>query len=137
MNNKVKKIIGFGLMLIVLFIISYIFNDSVNIFEELVEELIFLGIASAALLTIPIVFRLINKKQLEYKKGRKICFFNSLVIFIISSIPNLIVIINNTKDLNSSFDQVQFAKTLIVTFLIISIIYYYINMCFFVDDKNN
>ena len=72
MNNKVKKIIGFGLMLIVLFIISYIFNDSVNIFEELVEELIFLGIASAALLTIPIVFRLINKKQLEYKKGRKI-----------------------------------------------------------------
>lgn len=135
MNNKVKKIIGFGLMFTVLFIISYIFNDSINIFEELVEELIFLGIASAVLLTIPIVFRVINKKQLEYKKGRKICFFNSLVIFIISSIPNLIVIINNTKDLSSSFDQVQFAKTLIVTFLIISIIYYYINMCFFVDDK--
>lgn len=137
MNNKVKKIIGFGLMFIVLFIISYIFNDSINIFEELVEELIFLGIASAVLLTVPIIFRLINKKQLEYKKGRKICFFNSLVIFIISLIPNLIVIINNTKDLSSSFDQVQFAKTLIVTFLIISIIYYYINMCFFVDDKKN
>lgn len=137
MNNKLKNITGFGLMFIVLFIISYIFNDSINIFETLVEELIFLGIASTTLLTVPTIFRLINKKQLEYKKGRKICFFNSLLIFIISSIPNLIVIINNTKDLSSSFDQVQFAKTLIVTFLIISIIFYYINMCFFVDNKNH
>ena len=35
-----------------------------------------------------------------------------------------------------SIDPVTFAKVLIKIYFIIAIIYYFINMCFFVENKN-
>lgn len=140
MNYKNKSIIGFALLFVNLVIIKIFFGglhfDYLS--KEIFEELIILLIVSLVLMIIPLIIRLINKKRISNKKGKLICFINSLIIFIICSIPNLLTIIENkpTSDY-LSFDKLLFAKLLIFIFAILAIIYYFINVCFFVSNKEN
>lgn len=138
MNYKIKNIIGICLLLINLVIIKIFFGGLHfdNLSKEIFEELTILVIVSLVSMIIPLIIRLINKKRISNKKGKLICFINSLIIFIICSIPNLITIIEN-KPTNDylSFDKLFFAKLLIFIFAILAIIYYFINVCFFVSNK--
>ncbi len=138
MNYKIKNIIGIFLLLINLVIIKIFFGGLHfdNLSKEIFEEITILLIVSLVSMIIPLIIRLINKKRISNKKGKLICFINSLIIFIICSIPNLITIIEN-KPTNDylSFDKLFFAKLLIFIFAILAIIYYFINVCFFVSNK--
>lgn len=138
MNYKIKNIIGICLLLINLVIIKIFFGGLHfdNLSKEIFEELTILLIVSLVSMIIPLIIRLINKKRISNKKGKLICFINSLIIFIICSIPNLITIIEN-KPTNDylSFDKLFFTKLLIFIFAILAIIYYFINVCFFVSNK--
>lgn len=138
MNYKIMNIIGTCLLLINLVIIKIFFGGLHfdNLSKEIFEELTILLIVSLVSMIIPLIIRLINKKRISNKKGKLICFINSLIIFIVCLIPNLITIIEN-KPTNDylSFDKLFFAKLLIFIFAILAIIYYFINVCFFVSNK--
>lgn len=139
MNNKTKKIIGFSLLLIVLIIIKLFLGGTYlyHFWEELIPEILVLLIISFILMIVPLISKLVNKKRLEYKKGKVICLFNSLILFVIFSIPNLLTVLkgnNNTEAM--SIDPISFSKSLIIVYCIIAIIYYFVNMCFFVDNKD-
>ena len=139
MSCKIKRIIGFSLLLINLVIIKLFLGGKYlyHFWEELIPEILVLLIVSFILMIVPLIFKLVNKKRLEYKKGKVICLFNSLILFIMFSIPNLLTILkgNNNNEV-MSIDPVSFSKSLILVYCIIAIIYYFINMCFFVDNKN-
>lgn len=137
MNNKTKNILCFVLLLITLIIIKIVLQDT-EIIGELLPELFILFIISILMMIVPFIFRLITKKKIKYKKGKLLCFLNSFVIYILFLIPNLITILKRNDNLEvMSMDPVAFSKSLIVAFLFIAIIYYFINMFLFVDNKNN
>lgn len=137
MNNKTKNILCFVLLLITLIIIKIVLQDT-EIIGDLLPELFILFIISILMMIVPFIFRLITKKKIKYKKGKLLCFLNSFIIYILFLIPNLITILKRNDNLEvMSMDPVAFSKSLIVAFLFISIIYYFINMFLFVDNKNN
>ena len=137
MNNKTKNILCFVLLLITLIIIKIVLQDT-EIIGDLLPELFILFIISILMIIVPFIFRLITKKKIKYKKGKLLCFLNSFIIYILFSIPNLITILKRNDNLEvMSMDPVAFSKSLIVAFLFIAIIYYFINMFLFVDNKNN
>lgn len=137
MNNKIKYILSSLLVLITLIIIKIVLQDT-EIIGDLLPELFILFIISILMIIIPFIFRLITKKKIKYKKGKLLCFLNSFIIYILFLIPNLITILKRNDNLEvMSMDPVAFSKSLIVAFLFIAIIYYFINMFLFVDNKNN
>lgn len=137
MNNKIKYILSSLLVLITLIIIKIVLQDT-EIIGDLLPELFILFIISILMIIVPFIFRLIAKKKIKYKKGKLLCFLNSFIIYILFLIPNLITILKRNDNLEvMSMDPVAFSKSLIVAFLFISIIYYFINMFLFVDNKNN
>lgn len=137
MNNKMKYILSSLLVLITLIIIKIVLQDT-EIIGDLLPELFILFIISILMIIVPFIFRLITKEKIKYKKGKLLCFLNSFIIYILFLIPNLITILKRNDNLEvMSMDPVAFSKSLIVAFLFISIIYYFINMFLFVDNKNN
>lgn len=137
MNNKIKYILSSLLVLITLIIIKIVLQDT-EIIGDLLPELFILFIISILMIIVPFIFRLITKKKIKYKKGKLLCFLNSFIIYILFLIPNLITILKRNDNLEvMSMDPVAFSKSLIVAFLFIAIIYYFINMFLFVDNKNN
>lgn len=137
MNNKIKYILSSLLVLITLIIIKIVLQDT-EIIGDLLPELFILFIISILMIIVPFIFRLITKKKIKYKKGKLLCFLNSFIIYILFLIPNLITILKRNDNLEvMSIDPVAFSKSLIVAFLFIAIIYYFINMFLFVDNKNN
>ena len=139
MNYKKKKLIGFLLLLLVLIILKFFLGSKhlYTIFEELPDLIIFLLLVSIVIMIIPLITKSTNKKRLEFVKGRKLCLLNSVILFIIFSIPNINTIIKGPANdgMVNSIDPIYFAKQLICIYFIIAIIYYFINMCFFVDNK--
>ena len=138
MNNKTKNIIGFSLLLMNLIIIKLFLGGKYlyHFFEELIPEILVLIIVSFILMIVPLIFKLVSKHRIEYKKGKIICCLNSFILFILFSVPNLLTILkanNNTEMM--SIDPIYFYKKLILIYFIIAIVYYFINMCFFVDNK--
>ena len=137
MNNKMKYILSSLLVLITLIIIKIVLQDT-EIIGDLLPELFILFIISILMIIVPFIFRLITKEKIKYKKGKLLCFLNSFIIYILFLIPNLITILKRNDNLEvMSMDPVAFSKSLIVAFLFIAIIYYFINMFLFVDNKNN
>ena len=138
-NVIMKKKIGIFLLIIVFFIIKVFLGgfNFYHFFEELIPNIIVLLIVSIILMVVPLIFRLKNKKELDNKKGNIVCLVNSIVIFICFSIPQVITIIKGKHDYMSSIDPVSFSKQLIVIYLLLTIIYYFINKCFFVKSKEN
>lgn len=138
MSNKTKKIVGFGLLLMTLIIVKLFYGGKYlyHFWEELIPEILVLLIISFLLMIVPFVFKLVNKKKLKYEKGKIVCLLNSLILFIIFSIPNLVIILKGNDNIGGmSIDPVSFSKSLILVYCVIAIVYYYINMLFFVDNK--
>lgn len=137
---KYKNILV-GLLLFDVFAILKLFlgGESFRYFftEELIPLLIIFGIISFIMMIIPFLYRIINRKKLEHKKGIIICFINSLGLPILASIPNIITILNNNnyQDTGYSYDPVILAKGLIILYLIFGEIYYFINYLLFVEEK--
>ncbi len=136
MNNKIKYVICTILILLTLVIIKVLLQDT-KIIGDLLPELFVLVVVSIIMILIPFIFKLVNKKKIKYKKGRIICLLNSSILFITFSIPNLLTVLkdNNNNLEYTSMDPVAFSKSLIMAYLFIAIIYYFINMLLFVDNK--
>lgn len=136
MNNKIKNIICAVLLLLTLIIIKVVLQDT-KVIGDLLPELFVLIVVSIIMILIPFIFKLVNKKKkIKYKKGRIICLLNSSILFITFSIPNLLIILKGNNNLEyTSMDPVAFSKSLIMAYLFIAIIYYFINMLLFVDNK--
>ncbi len=136
MNNKIKYVICTILLLLTLIIIKVLLQDT-KIIGDLLPELFVLIVVSIIMILIPFIFKLVNKKKIKYKKGRIICLLNSSILFITFSIPNLLTVLkdNNNNLEYTSMDPVAFSKSLIMAYLFIAIIYYFINMLLFVDNK--
>lgn len=136
MSNKTKQITGFILLFIILIIIKIFLGGTHLYLGELLLEILVLLIISFIYMIVPLIFKLINKKRIESQKGRIICLLNSFILFILFSTPNLLTILKgNRSDQIMSIDPIAFSKSLIILFSMISIIYYFINICFFVDNK--
>lgn len=136
MSNKTKQITGFILLFIILIIIKLFLGGTHLYLGELLLEVLVLLIISFIYMIVPLIFKLINKKRIETQKGRIICLLNSFILFILFSTPNLLTILKgNRSDQIMSIDPIAFSKSLIILFFVISIIYYFINICFFVDNK--
>ena len=136
MSNKTKQITGFILLFIILIIIKLFLGGTHLYLGELLLEVLVLLIISFIYMIVPLIFKLINKKRIETQKGRIICLLNSFILFILFSTPNLLNILKgNRSDQIMSIDPIAFSKSLIILFFVISIIYYFINICFFVDNK--
>lgn len=136
MNNKIKYVICTILLLLTLIIIKVVLQDT-KIIGDLLPELFVLVVVSIIMILIPFIFKLVNKKKIKYKKGRIICLLNSSILFITFSIPNLLTVLkdNNNNLEYTSMDPVAVSKSLIMAYLFIAIIYYFINMLLFVDNK--
>lgn len=136
MNNKIKNIICAVLLLLTLIIIKVVLQDT-KVIGDLLPELFILVVVSIIMIVIPFIFKLVEKKKIKYKKGRIICLLNSSILFITFSIPNLLTVLkdNNNNLEYTSMDPVAFSKSLIMAYLFIAIIYYFINMLLFVDNK--
>ncbi len=135
MNNKIKYVICTILLLLTLIIIKVLLQDT-KIIGDLLPELFVLVVVSIIMILIPFIFKLVNKKKIKYKKGRIICLLNSSILFITFSIPNLLTVLKGNNNLEyTSMDPVAFSKSLIMAYLFIAIIYYFINMLLFVDNK--
>lgn len=78
--------------------------------------LIDLLICSVALMIVPFIWRLVNKKRFDCVKGKKICKWNSIIAFIISIILNVTMEISIIGGLGA-------------------IMYYFINKWLFVDEN--
>lgn len=136
MSNKTKQITGFILLFIILIIIKLFLGGTHLYLGELLLEILVLLIISFIYMIVPLIFKLINKKRIESLKGKIICLLNSFILFILFSTPNLLTILKgNRSDQIMSIDPIAFSKSLIILFFMISIIYYFINICFFVDNK--
>lgn len=138
MNHKIKRIVGFSLLFIIIIVIKLFLGGTYlyHFWEELIPEILVLLIVSFILMIVPLIFKLVNRNRIEYKKGKIICLFNSLILFILFSTPNLLTILKGNKNTEvMSIDPIFFSKSLILVYCIIAIIYYFINMCFFVDNK--
>ena len=79
--------------------------------------LIDLVIASVAMMIVPFIWRLINKELLPFKKGKRICMWNSIILFIVS------IILSATSEIS-------------IIGGIGAVIYYFINKWLFVDYMN-
>ncbi len=136
MSNKTKQITGFILLFIILIIIKIFLGGTHLYLGELLLEILVLLIISFIYMIVPLIFKLINKKRIESPKGKIIYLLNSFILFILFSTPNLLTILKgNRSDQIMSIDPIAFSKSLIILFFMISIIYYFINICFFVDNK--
>ena len=119
-----KKNIIISLILIVLLWLSLV-GQYISIFDNIEESLIYafadLAICSFILMIIPLIFRIINNKTLSYEYGKKVCKYNSIIIFVICIILNFIF--NNTNYIGIG--------------VLGALIYYFINMSFFAYSKHD
>lgn len=79
--------------------------------------LIDLAVCSVVMMVIPFIWRLVNRQKLPFSKGKKICIWNSIILFVLS------IILMDT--VGTSFIGGLGA-----------LIYYYINKWLFVNEEN-
>ncbi|MDD2392256.1 MAG: SHOCT domain-containing protein [Bacilli bacterium] len=79
--------------------------------------LIDLAVCSVAMMIIPFIWRLVNREKLPFAKGKKICMWNSIILFILSIILMAVVETSFIGGLGA-------------------LIYYYINKWLFVNEKD-
>lgn len=121
------------IILFILYLCAFISNFSnVNFNIDYFIPLVFKNFIGLLILTfimsvIPFAFWTLNKSDLKYFKGRKICIINSIIYAIIIFIYFLYLFLNN-KDIS-----------IIVYGIIVSLVsvllYYFINMLLFVESK--
>lgn len=79
--------------------------------------LIDLAVCSVVMMAIPFIWRLVNRQKLSFSKGKKICIWNSIILFIVSIILMATVETSFVGGLGA-------------------LIYYYINKWLFVNEKD-
>ena len=77
-----------------------------------------LALISAIMMAVPLICRIVRKEKLEFKRGKRLCLWNSIILFIFSSI---FLIMTETNFIGG----------------IGAIIYYFINRWAFVNDKEH
>ena len=102
---------------------------------ELMPLLIIFGVISLVMMIIPGIYKLIKRNNVEHKKGIMLCLINSFILTILAVIPNVIIVLNKDQDTGMSYDPIAFSKGLIIMFLILGIIYYFINYLLFVEKR--
>ena len=134
--NK-KKIIS-SILLFFVFIILKIFLSGFtfyHFFEELIPLLFTFSLINIFFITIPFFSLFLSKKRKEYSLAKKICFWNSVFLYTMIFIPNIIIVLRKDTNTNMmSIDPVDFSKQILLVSFILSILYYFINCCFFVKN---
>lgn len=119
-KRKLLRIIGLLFLMWASIAGQYMdYIDTLGYWKCCLSGLIDTAVISLVVILIPMIFRLINKDRLEYNKGRKICKWNSILLFILSIILSVI---------NEGI--------LIGIGGIGAIMFYYINKWLFVYDEN-
>ena len=118
MNSSRKKIIFVFLLFIYASCASQYSNVEETSNYAMLYGLIDTIIISIIMMIIPFIMRLNNKNNFEYEKGKKICKYNSIILFIISLI------------LKFTFEDYAFIGGIGAVF------YYYINLAIFTLDKD-
>ena len=127
---KLKEKSNIILKLITMFCILYLFNlpevlkysDPNLLFKTNLLTLLDIFVISCLSTFIPCIHYLNKGKKMDYKLGRKICILNSIIICVISII--------------TSFFLVKFyGNYIFFTSIVGSLLFYYINMLFFVEYK--
>ncbi len=115
-NNKKWSIIFWLLLIYASAAGNYESSDVLSIKENsYLLAFADLLVISISMMLIPIVLRLKNGKKFQYKVGKKICYWNSFILFVISMI-------------------LQGALGIGITGAIGALVYYYINKWLFVSD---
>lgn len=117
MKNKIIGII----LLIFLFAttVGFYLNNGISFTQANLIGLVDLLITSFILMIVPLFFRLKNNDLLPYERGKKICVYNSGIIFAISIV--IIMIYDGLRSLG----------------IVGALSYYFINMLFFTYPKND
>ena len=100
-KHTVKIIALFALMFMSLFgnTTSELLNAGVE-YGTTGGQAFLLSLASMALSTVymmvvPLIFRISQKRKLPYKSGRKLCMWNSIILFILSFLSFVLVCIQS------------------------------------------
>lgn len=127
---KLKEKNNIILKLTTMFCILYLFNlpevlkysDPDLLFKTNLLILLDIFVISCLSTFIPCIHYINKGKKMEYKIGRRICFLNSVIIFVIGIIAAFLLV-------NIYGNYIFFTST------VGGFIYYYINMLFFVEYK--
>lgn len=104
-------------------------NFNIDYFIPLAfEYFIYFLILTFIVSIIPFIFWILNKADLKYFKGRKICIINSIIYAIIIFIYFLYLFFNN-RDISILIGG-------IIISLVFALLYYFINMLLFVESKS-
>ncbi len=137
MNYKIKNIIGICLLFGTFVIICLFPEDMGNYYNWYTRRNLF--VISLTLLILPLIIKLVSKKRIYNIKGKIICFINSLIICMLLTIYKpYINIKNNYSNLNIAYTDINhdyYNKQILIINSIVGINYYFINMCFFVENK--
>lgn len=121
MNKIKKRYIWIALLLLLLYATQvakyFTYLEPEEFYRAYLFGLLDVVIVSVIMQLFPFIWRLCNKNNLVYKKGNRVCYINSIVLFIISS-----TIYGVT---NQEFGIVG---------VIGAVIYYFINKWLFVDN---
>ncbi len=122
-NKKDDRKILWSILLIILMYMSsygqYLNNDNYYLQNNASRlALIDLVVCTSIMMAIPFVWRLINRKKFNAKKGKRICMWNSIILFIISTITMV---------------------TMKIPFIggVGALIFYFINKWLFVDENSS
>ncbi len=131
-NILLRMFIGL-LLLVVAFSVVFIYLAGGH-FSEFGETAIIMLIISFVMMIVPISAWLISRKYLSRKKGLRICMANSLAIFVLAAIwPVITMIKNEPCSPSNTICEVQLSWEILGLALLLIVIYFLINVCFWVD----
>ena len=132
-----KKSIGVLLLFGVAILISTIFNEGVYRIDYLGNAILLTLPISFVAMIVPAIAWLTHHKHLSRKKGVKICTVNSLILLVITAfLPLKTVIENRPCQPSESMCSTLFSQKILILFLLLAIMYCFINICFWVDFDN-
>ena len=131
-----KVLFGIFLLFIVAILLSTFFNEGDYRIDYLGNGILLTLPISLVATIVPRIAWQINHKHLDKKKGITICAVNSLVLFVIAAfLPLKTIIENQPCQPYESLCAIQFSQRLLVLLLFLAPIYFFINLCFFVDFR--
>ena len=131
-NYLLRMFIGLSL-LAVAFLAVFVYLGSGR-FDSFGETAIIMLAVSFVMMIVPISVWLIDHKYLSRKKGLRICMANSLSIFVLTVIWPVITIIKNEPcSPSNTICEVQLSWEILRLALLLTVLYFLINVCFLVD----
>ncbi len=136
MNFTKKRLLSFciGLLLLIIAFSVVFFYFGGGHFGSFGETAVIKLVISFVMMVAPAIVWFINHKHLGRKRGIKTCAVNSLFIFIVVSIWPVVAIINNEScNLSYTICDTRFSWEILIVVAILAILYFLINVCFWVD----